>query len=182
MSRPVSAKAVSVDEYLANPAYEHHEYVAGEIVERNLGSIKHSRVQALCTMELVEYFKTNPIGFACTELHCRMTIQGEVRFRLPDICAVLTREALTSEYLDRAPDVAVEILSPSDALSEQLGKFEDYFANGTRLGWLILPEEHSVIVLTPNAAPHVLGPGQVVGGGELLPGFALPVDELFQGI
>ena len=61
MSRPVSAKAVSVDEYLANPAYEHHEYVAGGIVERNLGSIKHSRLQTRCGRKLDEYFESGPI-------------------------------------------------------------------------------------------------------------------------
>ena len=89
---------------------------------------------------------------------------------------------MDGDYLDRGPDLAIEILSPSDTLSEQLGKFEDYFANGTRLGWLILPEERSVIVLNSNSAPHVLSPGQTLDGGDLLPGFGLAIDDLFRGI
>jgi len=59
------------------------------------------------------------------------------------------------------------------------GKMNDYFANGTKLAWLILPEEQSVIILTPDAAPVARGMGETLDGGNVLPGLAVPVAELF---
>lgn len=73
----------------------------------------------------------------------------------------------------------VEIRSPEDSLQSQIGKMNDYFANGTRLAWLILPEEQSVIVLTPDSAPVACGMGDTLDGGNVLPGLAVPVSELF---
>ena len=73
----------------------------------------------------------------------------------------------------------VEIRSPEDSLTAQLRKMNDYFANGTRLAWLILPEEESVIVLTPDGPPNSFGTGETLDGGNVLPGLAVPVADLF---
>ncbi|HYM09332.1 MAG TPA: hypothetical protein VEU62_01295 [Bryobacterales bacterium] len=55
----------------------------------------------------------------------------------------------------------------------------DYFANGAKLAWLILPEEHSVLIFTPKAPPRTALAGEIPDGG-VLPGLKIPVDELFR--
>ena len=124
-----------------------------------------------------EYFDSRPGNYVGTELHCRLRIGGKVRFRLPDLAVVLG--AFAEDYLDRGPDLAVEIRSPEDSIASQLRKIDDYFLNGTKLAWLILPEEQSVLVLVPHAAPRTLVAGETLDGGDLLPDLRIPVADLF---
>ena len=58
-------------------------------------------------------------------------------------------------------------------------KLDEYFANGARLGWLILPEEKSVLVLEPDAKVRTVVLGETIDGGDVLPELRLPVDGLF---
>jgi Uma2 family endonuclease len=58
-------------------------------------------------------------------------------------------------------------------------KLKEYFENGTKLVWIILPEEESVLTVTPDAPPRSFGNQDTLDGGSLLPGLAAPVKELF---
>jgi len=174
----LATNSISVEEYLSNSAYEHCEYVNGEIVSLNLGTKQHARIAVRCGYKLESYLEQHPIGAVYGELHCKLRIGAETRFRLPDVCVV--RGSFEGRYLERAPDLCVEIRSPDDAISSLIAKFSDYFTNGCKLGWLILPEEHTVLVLTPGAAsPQVAGMDDTLDGGALLPGLQLPVASLF---
>lgn len=73
----------------------------------------------------------------------------------------------------------MEVLSPDDTIAEQMRKFDDYFANGTKLGWLVLPEEKSVLILLPSAPARAVVSGETLTGGDLLPDLAFPADYLF---
>jgi Uma2 family endonuclease len=179
MGATAAPKTVSVDEYLSNPEYKHSEYVDGEVVALNVGTKKHSKIQVRCASMLMRYLDHNPIGYAAAELHCRLNIEGRVRFRLPDVAVILNDTDEEARYLDRAPDMVVEVRSPEDSLSAQIGKMRDYFANGTRLAWLILPEEQSVIVLTADGPPNSFAAGQTLDGGTVLAGLSVPVSDLF---
>ncbi len=55
----------------------------------------------------------------------------------------------------------------------------DYFSNGTRLAWLILPEEQSVIVMTPDGPPSSFAAGETLDRGRVLAGLSVPVSDLF---
>lgn len=170
-------RTVSLEDYLHNPAYEHCEYIDGEVVELNVGTANHGRIQGLCTAKIIDYLSKNPLGSLYVELHCKLQIHGELRYRLPDICVILGPPV--EGHPERAPELCIETRSPDDSVSDQIAKFNDYFANGCKLGWLILPEEKSVLVLTPGASPQVVRAGERLTGGELLPGLEIPVDELF---
>src|SRR4051812_6951739 len=102
MGELVVARTVSVDEYLSYPAYEHHEFVNGEVVALNVGSKPHGRIQGRCFRKLDEYLDTRGSGYAGTEVHCKLTIGGEIRFRLPDIALVLNDPSPKSRYLEGA--------------------------------------------------------------------------------
>ncbi len=171
-------KPVTEEEYLSNPAYERWEYVAGRPEELNVGTEDHSTTQTNCSGLLWDYLRKNRIGYAATELHCGLNIGGERHHRLPDVCVVLGPRS-GKRYLERAPDLAVEVRSPQDTIADLTRKFTEYFANGCKLGWLILPEERSVLILTPSAPVRVAGPGETLDGGDVLPGLQIPVDELF---
>lgn len=97
---------------------------------------------------------------------------------------------LPTGFLDGAPDLAVEVLSPGNTLEEIHDKLVEYFKNGTRLVWMIHPSEHYVLVYRsaqePGRAPHgsqnhrLLKSTDSLDGEDVIPGFTLPVAELFQ--
>jgi Uma2 family endonuclease len=170
---------ITEEQYLSDPAFEHCEYVDGIVVERNLGTKPHARIQGKCFRKFDEYLDTHPGGYAVVELHCRLKVRGYPRFRIPDVAVVLGDESSEQRYLERSPDLVVEVRSPDDSLSSQLRKMDDYFESGCRLAWLVLPEEHSVLILAPNAAPRTATAGETLDGGGVLPGLSIAVDDLF---
>lgn len=177
MGAPTIARLLSEEEYLSNPALAHHEYIDGEAVELNLGTGPHSRIQANCVLLLGQYLKQNRIGTVLVELRCRLQVRGRTRYYLPDVCVVLGQET-DFAYLDRAPDFVIEVRSPGDSMTMLARKMSDYFDNGTRTAWLIIPEERAVWVFRPAEPVRVATSGEAASGGDVLPGFELSVDEL----
>ena len=180
MAVPSAVSPITIEEYLSNPAYEHCEYIDGQAVEINVGNIPHARIQAKVARELDEYFDTRPGGYVAVELRCRLTVAGRTRFYLPDVAVVLTAPTSPeARFLEGAPDLVIGIRFPDDLLSALFRKMNDYFANGTKLAWLILPEERSVLIFTPNAVTRTALPEEILDGGDLLAGLQIRVDELF---
>lgn len=175
----MSTKTISIEEYLSDPAYEHLEYVDGEPVERNVGSKSHGRIQIKLGRKLDEYLETHPPGYVAAELHSKLATVSGVEFRLPDLAVVLADSSPEDKYLIGAPDLAVEIRSPDDSITELLRKMQLYFDHGARLGWIVLPEERSVLVLAPGEPVRTVTMGEILDGGTLLPDLRIPLAEIF---
>jgi Uma2 family endonuclease len=78
-----------------------------------------------------------------------------------------------------APDLAVEVLSRSNTKKEMARKRREYFQAGVRLVWEVAPRARTVAVYEAPEPPTVLEIGQTLDGGQVLPGFALPLADLF---
>jgi len=105
--------------------------------------------------------------------------------RGPDV-AFVTRErwsAVTDRgrFFRGAPDLAVEILSLSNRAGEIHAKVADYLPAGARLVWIVDPKRRTVAIHETLLAPRRLGPRDVLDGGDLLPGFAIRVEAVFEG-
>jgi Uma2 family endonuclease len=88
---------------------------------------------------------------------------------------------LPSGFLDGAPDLAVEVLSPGNTVEEMHDKLVEYFENGTCLAWIIHPNENYVLVYRSAQEPdRLLKSVDSLDGEEVIPGFTLPVADLFQ--
>jgi len=168
---------ISLDEYLHNPRYRHAEYISGEVVQLNVGTGGHSRVQGNLAYLINSHLKQTKQGSLYAELHCRLKIAGKVRFRLPDV-AVISGPAIEG-YYEGAPELCIEIRSPEDTTQSQIAKFDDYFANGCKLGWLILPDEEKILILRPGQSIQTAKPGERLECKELFPGLSIAVDEIF---
>jgi Uma2 family endonuclease len=99
----------------------------------------------------------------------------------PDIAFVraerVPRRALG--YVPLAPDLAVEIRSPSESRERVVRKARLYLTGGVRLLWYVDPRRQTVIVYRPGRAPTTLGIGDELDGEDVLPGFRLPVADVF---
>jgi Uma2 family endonuclease len=103
--------------------------------------------------------------------------------RSPDAAFVgagkLSVEGIGAGWVAVAPDLVVEVLSPSETASELDEKLRDYRSAGTRLVWVIDPAKRVVSVRAADAPERWLSEGDTLDGGEVLPGFTIAVSRLF---
>ncbi len=103
---------------------------------------------------------------------------------LPDVSFIPWSELPDEELPTDAvwgvvPALAVEVLSPSNTAAEIDRKIAELFELGTKLIWVIDPPTESAAVYVPGKKPKRVGPGDVLEGGRVLPGFRLPLSDLF---
>jgi len=112
------------------------EYVDGQLEERNVGEIEHSRLIAALTAWFVQHareWQIEPLPDVRTQV-------GPTRFRVPDI--VLSARSSTDKRIVReAPLVVIEVLSPEDRISRYHQRIADYRAMGIKGIWVIDPED-----------------------------------------
>lgn len=101
---------------------------------------------------------------------------------IPDIAVNLdtTRPLVERGIIPHMPDLAIEIKSPSDSYTAMREKASYYLQNGSRLVWLIYPERKVVEVYRAGEESELYTVEHVLDGGEVLPGFSLPVAQIFQ--
>ena len=154
------------------------ELIDGQIVRKVVG-----RSQAFLTIllgaEFVAYLKSNDIGHVCgPDFVIRF---GEGKLYAPDLTFTnwdrCPSPAVPPESVGAIiPNLAVEILSPSNRAGEIPRKIGAYFAAGVELVWVIDPEARSGVAYT---SPTTLSESDTLRGGSVLPGFELPLAALF---
>src|SRR5262249_50725726 len=82
-------------------------------------------------------------------------------------------------YLEIAPELVVEILSPDDQMSRLKEKLRDYFSAGAQVVWVVDPTLRCVLVHRSLMEVTILDDRQILTDEELLPGFSVPIAELF---
>jgi Uma2 family endonuclease len=106
--------------------------------------------------------------------------------RVPDGSFVrgarLPPEGIGPGLLKFAPDLAIEVLSPSETASELEGKLDDYLFSGTPLIWVVDPGRRTVMIVAADAAVRWLREGDTLDGETVVPGFTCPVSDIFEGI
>lgn len=105
-------------------------------------------------------------------------------FRAPDVAFIawdrIPPGLLSEESLANAiPDLAIEVLSPSNTKAEMARKRQEYFAAGVRLVWEVDPRSRSVAISRSADDQTWLDATQTLDGGVVLPGFLLPLADLF---
>lgn len=168
---------VSLEEFFADPRYELFEWVDGEAVEVNLGKKIHGEIIGRIIRLLGSYLDTRPLGTLSTHFWCRTT-RG--RIRLPDVGIVLHGHPEEDDVPIGSPELVVEVRSPNDTLRSMHRKMDEYFASGARIGWIVLPEERTVLVRTGAESIRSLGPEDTLDGGDVLPGLQIPVARIFE--
>jgi Uma2 family endonuclease len=86
---------------------------------------------------------------------------------------------LTGKYYSVPPDLAVEVVSPTDKARDIREKVALYLQYGTSLVWVVYPDSRLVDVFQPGKPADSFGLDHELDGGDMLPGFKLPVKEIF---
>jgi len=102
--------------------------------------------------------------------------------RAPDIAFVSKNrlpETLPDGYLPLAPDLAVEVVSPSDSVREVREKVSDWLNAGVQLVWVVEPRKRIITEYRRGQPARIFEEDDVLDGGDVVPGFSLPVHEVF---
>ena len=103
--------------------------------------------------------------------------------RAPDVAFVagerLGAGEIPAGFLDMAPDLAAEVVSPGDSAAAVRDKVRDWLKAGTQVVWVVCPETRSVVVHRRGHAEKALNEADELGGEPVFEDFAVPVRELF---
>jgi Uma2 family endonuclease len=166
---------------LVEPDDLRYELDEGELIEMTRPRVGHNRVVMKMTRVLLQYLQANPVGelFSSDNLF----VLGPTIKRAPDLSFILAERASRidpAKDIQGAPDLAIEVLSPSDKATAMRRKIKQYFGAGCQLVWLVYSTSQEVEVWESASGPvRVLGEDETLETHGLLPGFALPVRSLF---
>ncbi|MBW3539539.1 MAG: Uma2 family endonuclease [Planctomycetes bacterium] len=180
--KPVPGTATEKD-VLAIHAHEKrlYELVDGVLVEKGMGYEESMLALALGSI-LRNFVKPRKIGLLTGESGMMGLMAGLVR--IPDV-AFISWDRLPGRRVPNvaippiAPNLAVEILSKSNTRAEMRRKLREYFDAGVELVWLIDPRKRTVDAYTSPTHRSKLAATDILDGGTVLPGFVLPLEELF---
>jgi Uma2 family endonuclease len=153
------------------------ELVDGEVIEVSPGVFLHNHVRDKLMHLLMTFLETHKVGTVVAEQPFHL-FGKTVRF--PDIAFVRTgRELPPRGFPEGGPDLAIEVISPTNTLREMERKVSDYFAAGCKRIWMIYPEELEVYIHGLSGVVR-RGGDELLEDADLLPGFSVKVSDLFK--
>jgi Uma2 family endonuclease len=175
-------RRISIEEYadLADDGWW-TELVRGRVVREPQPSYDHGRVQATIIGALTRHVREHAPDLVCVGNVGVITDELGATVRGPD-AAVVHRSRLDlgrAGFIRGAPDLPIEVVSPSNRAGEIQTKVKEYFAAGARLVWVVYPETRTVAVHESPGTARFLGEHDVLDGGEVLPELSLLVGEIF---
>jgi Uma2 family endonuclease len=167
---PDTQALVSVEEYLSTVYRPDCDYVDGEVLERNMEEVDHSRLQC----ELIGCFYLRRRQWNITILpEVRVQVRP-MRFRIPDIAIVLGET--DEQILTNPPFLCVEILSPEDRWSRVQDRIKDFLQMGVPYIWVLDPQNKTAFIETPAEGLREVKDGILRTEN---PRFELPLSQLF---
>ncbi len=158
----------------------HRELVNGELIELPPPVFKHSKIARAIFRSLDRHFESGEPGETFIEAGYKVTVDKR-NWVQPDVSFV-SRDRLPededSKYLLGAPDLAVEVISPSERPKHILAKRDVLFRAGCREIWIIRPKTQTIEVWTPTGLDRELREGDTLSS-PLFDGWSMSVAEVF---
>ena len=162
------------------------ELVDGEVIEMTPAGGVHGRVTNRIALKLTLHVDAHGGGEVVTgDVGFVLSLPGDPeRVRAPDVAFIATARLpggqLPQGFIPGAPDLAVEVLSPSDNPVEVQRKVRDYLEAGVRMVWVVVPLVRTVTVHRPDGSARLAREPEHLDGEDVLPGLRIPLVEVFQ--
>ena len=173
---PTTPVAMTLEEFLESDL-EGYEYIEGKLIPRMPTSMEHGTISVALILSLGSHVRGNQLGDVYTAAGFHV---GE-RMLIPDI-AFLSKDRIPDDT-DKAspipPDLAVEVVSPTDASARIEEKAFAYLAAGTQLVWVLRPKSKTILVYRSETDIQLLTQNDILTGEDVVEGFSYPVAALF---
>ena len=160
-----------------------YELVAGELVEMAPPGGEHGYIAGRILYRLSAFIDQHKLGGAVFAAETGFRIgQNPDTVRAPDAAYVSEprlAQARVADYPDLAPDLVVEVVSPSDTATEIHARVEDWLQAGTQLVWVFYPASRSAVMYRPDGEARVLHAADTLRGEPILPGFSCLLADIF---
>jgi Uma2 family endonuclease len=172
---------VTAEELFSMPPDEHFELIQGELKEKMPTGDEHGSLTFALSLEIGWFVRENRLG------RCWAAETGFLVARDPDTVlapdfAFLRAENVPAEmtrgYVRAVPDLVLETRSPNDRRREVTEKVQEWLDAGVSMVLELNPMKSILTVYRPGTEPLALGPEDSFDGGEVLPGFSLPLNTL----
>ena len=158
------------------------EMIDGTLVEKDMGYWE-GKIAMRLGGRMDSHSDAGDLGIVNGPDATMRVVTGNIR--LPDVTFVTKARAPTRDLPvpDLSPDLIVEVLSAGNTPAEIDRKLREFFAGGTRLAWVVDRRPRTVAVHRGGVGPAaVLTEADALDGEDVLPGFAMPVADLFAGL
>jgi Uma2 family endonuclease len=184
----VQDRLYTTDDLLERATGEHRcELVRGAIIDMTPTVDEHGVIAGEIGYAIQHFRKQHNIpGYVTIEGAGFVLARNPDTVRAPDVGFILKArvpEGLQRRFFAAAPNLAVEVISEHERASEVQRKILDYLHAGTEVVWVVYPQTRTVVVHAPTGgtapAGSTLGSDEVLTGEPVLPGFRLPVRDIF---
>ncbi len=178
----ITAAPLSLEQFSQLPrGQEQHEMSCGELITMPPPKSLHTLVALAVLQVLQVYLRKNPFGLAIPEAGYILS-RNPLTIRQPDV-SVLNKERVQStgadDYFEGAPELAVEVVSPSDSAQDLQVKVGQYLQSGAKQVWVLYPKTRRIHVFHAGGATVIFDESQTLEGGDSMPGFSVKVADLF---
>lgn len=182
----VATQQLTVEAFETMPLEGRWELIDGELVEMSPAGEESASVSATVLGHLWAFVHAHRLGRLYNAEGGFVLFHDRNTVRAPDVAFVRRERVPHGEarkhFARLAPDLAVEVLSPTDRPAEVVTKVEMYREAGVPLIWLVDPQVQTVTVIAASESLRVLKATDTLDGGAVLPGFSVPVADLFADV
>lgn len=151
----------------------------GELRTMSPGRPRHNRVRDRIARRLAEFVEKGELGEVFVETEFRLT--GDT-VRIPDAAFVRADRVKQIDPdlpINGAPALAIEVVSPTDLAEDLTRKVDQYLTSGSEAAWVVCPKVREVHTYEASGVSRTLRAESHLDGGQVFPGFSLPVGSLF---
>lgn len=161
---------------------QRYELINGEAVEMAPSKSLHGIVVNLIAYHLTQHIMAQNLGYGFGAETGFLVSRDPDSLLAPDFAFVShdqLPQPLPDEFLDFAPRLVIEVVSPSNTASEILQKVTLFLEAGSRLVWVVYPSQKKVVVHRPGGDASTLGIDDALSGEDVFPAFSLDISKIF---
>jgi Uma2 family endonuclease len=173
---------ITTAEQLLSANLQHCELIGGELVMMSPAGFDHGRFASRIVAALQNHVTPRGLGIVTTAEAGFQLAHDPDTVRAPDVAFVRAERfppGGVKGFFQGAPDIAVEVVSPSDRASEVAAKVQDWLRAGCSLVWVVDPESRTVTVHRSPKEIAILTAADTLVGIDVLPEFLMPVVKVF---
>jgi Uma2 family endonuclease len=178
-------RPATIEDVAALPDDGHrYDLIRGKLIRMSPARGRHGEISSKIDWLIGNVVWPERLGRVYTAEAGFILARGPDVLLCPDVAFVsaerLPPDTEREQFMDLPPDLAVEVLSPSETARASREKVDAYLAAGAKVVWVVDPVRRSVAVHLASGVSEILSEDDHLDGGDLLPGFNVPVTEIFE--